>query len=187
MDNQLSTPAPPPSDDEANPVAVAGDSPLVPPPMPQASAMMQHFGGRLEQAQAQYQRMKESQARLVAVRKELDRLVALGDTATSEDLVKAGSGLVACGLQAVAIATLLADAPDSGPELQTWIEQHDAASRQREAQNAQALAVTRHELGSAALRTLMGHGAEQAGQAGQAGSPPAPAGNDMSMEAPNAG
>ena len=128
-------------------------------PRPQ-SGMMKHFGTKADVAQAQYETVKEGVQKLSAMRSEMDKLVALQDTVTLQDLVKAGGVLVGAGIPAVQIATILADAPD-GPGLQPWLKQKDAAVAQWEAQAEQNLRLTRHEMGVAAMQNIIAHSTEQ--------------------------
>ena len=143
----------------------ADSSPQTPASAPsQLSDMMQHFGGMQDQAAARFNKMKQACQTLAKVRGELDSLLALGDTVTQEDVVKAGSGLVAAGLSAPAVAGLLADMPPDGEALQAWVSQHDQQTQAREAQAQHALAITRHELGLTAIRHIIGHSAEAQAQ-----------------------
>lgn len=118
--------------------------------------MLSHFNGMQDQAAARFQTMKEAVKRLDMVRKELDHLVSLGDTVDTEALVKAAGKLVAGGFGAVQVAGLLADAPEQGEALQSWIAEQDQQVAQRETQAQRALAMTRHELGLTALRHMIG-------------------------------
>lgn len=159
--------APEPSSELPNRLQPGGAQVEAGQPQPQpagGSAMMQHFGDLQDQAAARFAKMKQACQTLDKVRKELDHLVALGDTVTQEDVVKAGSGLVAAGLGAAAVAGILADMPDGGEALQGWVVQHDQETQQREAQAQRALAITRHELGLTAFRHIIGHSAETAEQ-----------------------
>ena len=159
--------APRPADADANPMQASPDQA----PPTAASPMMQHFGSAQDVAAARYAKMKEATAKLAATRKELDGLTALGDTVSQEDVIKAASGMVAAGIGAPAVAGILADMPEGGAALQGWIAEHDAAVRQREAQAQQALTITRHEMGVAALRHIIAHSSEGMGQAPPAAGP----------------
>lgn len=142
---------PGPEVQEAQPSAGLGGSP----PQPDGSAMTSHYHGGQEEAAARYQKMMEAKRKLDATRTQMDWLLGLGDTVTTEDLVVAAGKLVAQGLGAVAMAGLLADAPEAGEALQTWVQQQEVQIQQREAQAQQALDTTRHEMGVAALKTLI--------------------------------
>ena len=164
-----------------------GADPLPPPPPP--SDMMQYFSALQDHAAARYQRVRQVEANLELVRKELDGLVALGDLVSQDDLTAAATQLVSAGLGAAAVAGVLADAPDGGAALQGWLAQKDLEIRGKEQQMEAAVALTRHEMMLASLRHIIAHSAEgqAAGQfSGAAG--PAP-GLEMNneMELPNAG
>jgi hypothetical protein len=122
--------------------------------------MMQAFGGELTRANAQYDKLAESRQRLDVVREQLDKLTALGDTVSSEDVVDAAAEMVAHGLGALPMATLLADMPAGGQALQSWLQQQDQQVRQREAALARPLKLAQHQLAVAGLHNLTGHMAE---------------------------
>lgn len=148
----------------ANPMEGPGAAPdpgAQPPQAPQ-SEMMAHFGGLQNQARARYDKMKEAAAKVGATRKALDGLAVLGDTVTSEDVVRAATGLVEAGIPAVNVAGILSEMPDGAAALQGWVQQKDQAVQMQEAQVTRALAITRHELAVTSLKHLMAHGAEQA-------------------------
>lgn len=169
----------------SNPLDISGAPPSAAP----LSDMMQHFGGAQDQAAARYSKMKAAVATLSSVRKEMDGLVALHDTVSQEDVVKAAGRLVASGLGAVPVAGLLADMPPDGEALQRWVQQQDQGVTVREQQAERALALTRHELGLVALRNIIGHSAESAQLSGQPQPQPQPAPDlsaPPSLEAPNA-
>lgn len=171
-----------------------------------ASPMMKAFGGVMEQAQAQYSKLAETATRLGVVRQEMDKLVAMGDQVTQENVVSAAGLLVAHGIGAVPMATLLADMPKSGEALQDWLRQQDQIIHQNEQKIQMPLAQARHQLAMAGLHNLVGHmaeahgakSAEGQGPLGPQGGAPAaaalspPVSNDLApasggQEAPSAG
>lgn len=160
--NPMATPSPQQAE------ALYGQSP------PEVSPMMQAFGGVLDQAKAQYQKLTDFDQRLKAVRTQLDQLVAKGDTVNTEDLIDAGAELVAHGIGAVPVATLLADAPTTGEALQAWLKQQDQTVTRQEAALQKPLAMARHQMAVAGLHNFVGHMAEaQAQQATGAAGPQA--------------
>lgn len=150
------TPANPPQPSAGNALAPQGGAGTA----PGGSPMMSHFGDAQAAAAAQFQKIKEAQARARATRKELDWLLSLGDTVTQDDAVKAGSGLVAGGIPAVQVAGILAQMPDGGPALQAWIQHMDAEAQKAEAKVAGAMQGARYHLGLIALKTLIAHSTE---------------------------
>lgn len=155
--------APAPSDNEPvvkAPLAQAPQNELgagAPPPSP----MAQHFGDAASAAAAQYAQVKEAVVHVAAVRKELDGLVALHDTITSDDVVKAASAITGSGaMSAAEVATLLAEMPEGGEALASWVSDKDQSVSQMETQLEQAISISRHRMGVTALKQLMAHGAE---------------------------
>jgi hypothetical protein len=122
---------------------------------------MAHFGQAQDKAAAQYEKMKEASKKLTVAQTQLDGLVALADTVSQDDVVKAASRLVAAGVGAVQVATLLADMPPDGQALQGWVAAQDQKIGKAAAQAKVALALTRHQMGVAAMRSVIGHSAEQ--------------------------
>lgn len=98
---------------------------------------------------------------LAKVREQMDKLTALADTVTQDDVVEAAGKLVGAGLGSVAVAGILASMPEDGEALQGWVRQQDQQIVQREAQAVRALQLTRHQLGVTAMKSIIGHSAEQ--------------------------
>ncbi len=119
--------------------------------------MMPQLIAAHEVAKARFGRLDESRARLEAIRKQMDQLGKLGDLVTAEDVIKAGGHLVAAGLSPMALARLMSDMPEDGPQLAGWIGRHEAEVTRREALLQPALANSRFEMGTSALRVLMAH------------------------------
>lgn len=132
-------------------------------------------------AAARYQKLAQARKLLDSVREQMDELAKMGDVVTTEDVVKAAGKLVAEGLTPVAMASLLADMPADGPALAGWVAKHDQEVNQREAQLAPVLKLARHEMGTAALRTIAAHSlihgagaSPNPGSGAEAGVAPAP-------------
>lgn len=145
----------------------AGAQMLNMPGASQAGDVLKYMKAQMDQSAAHVGKLKEAEGRATVIRQALDKLTALGDTVTPEDVTKQSSKLVAAGMGAEEVAGLLADMP-TGPEaLQGWVAQHDQALRANEAQLGQALAVARHQLGVQALHHIgavgmVNHGLQQA-------------------------
>lgn len=152
---------------------------------PSGSPMMQAFGSMLGQAKAHYSKLEETSIRLGVVRQEMDKLVAMGDQVSQEDVVSAAGLLVAHGIGAVPMATLLADMPTGGEALQAWLRQQDQIIHQNEAQIKAPLAEARHQLAMVGLHNLVGHMAEaRNARDAQAAGPLAPQGGAASAAPP---
>lgn len=142
-------PAPSPKDQEAN----ALGSSL---PKSEPSEMMQGFQTSLQSSAAKFKKLQELDNQLSATRKQVDHLVALGDTVTTEDVIDAASEMVAAGMGAVEVASILADMPDSGEALQKWVAEQDQKVAGLEAQVGELLAGARFKMGTDALQTIIG-------------------------------
>ncbi len=146
------------------PAASLADSQANPPqaqPAPPPSPLMQHFDSAQDAAAAQFGKVKEAQGKVQASRAAVDQLIKLGDTVSTEDVVKAAGGMVAAGIGAVDVATLLAGMPIQGGEaLQAWVGQQAEQVAQMEAQVKVALRQAGYALGVASLKSVIGHATE---------------------------
>lgn len=124
-----------------------------------------------QQQSAFFSKLQTAKETLGAVRKEMDALLALGDTVTPSDVVKMGGGLVAAGLTPKAVAGLLADMPQGGEALQAWVKGHDQDVTSREQQLEQVMQQTQHQMGTSALSILSAHGQAMQGQMSMGASP----------------
>lgn len=129
----------------------------------------------LEQAHtgavAQWDKTKSATAMLDNMREQLDRLVALGDMVSSEDVLDAVTELVASGASAPTMAGLLADMPPDGPSLQQWILQQDQKVEQMEQAAEQQSKLAQHNVAVTGLHVLHAYGTlgEPAAQQQQGG------------------
>lgn len=139
------------------------------------SGMMKHFGSRQDQAAARFDKMKEAKQQIDAVLDAFGHLTDLQDTVQVRDVVKACAGIVAAGVPAVQMATILADMPEQPGQLQAWVKDEFDKAQQAEKTIDHGLQVTRHGLLTSALEHLIGHSAEQQQQ--QQLMQAAPAGN----------
>lgn len=104
---------------------------------------------------AQYDKLKSAGETLSSVRVGLDKLTALADTLTQEDVIREASVLVAKGLDAKSVAGLLADMPEHPEQLAEWVKGHSEQVKQREQQLAQVTGQVQHKLATGAMRGLM--------------------------------
>jgi hypothetical protein len=125
------------------------------------------------QANAQWDKLKSASGQLDSMRTELDKLVAMGDVVTGDDVLKSAGRMVAAGQSAKVMAGLLADMPSDGPSLQQWIGQQDARIRQQEQQVASASAQARHQVAVTGLHVLHAYGTLGEPASPQAGPGPA--------------
>ena len=141
-----------------------------PAPAPHLAAMDQIHSAN----KAQFEKIDSSRQTLAKVRMELDKLQKLGDSVTTEDVIKAGGGLVAAGLTPKAVAGLMATLPQGGGEaLAGWVQQHEQMLEQQEQQNQQMHQMAAHQMGVSAIHALVSHAHEAQG-AQKAQAPQAP-------------
>lgn len=164
--------APSPSDQEANP------------PGPPAPAPGPQIGSTQDAAAAKFNTMKEAQTQLSATEHAIQGLMSLGDTVSSKEVVKAASGMVAAGIPAAEVATILADMPETAEAIQSWLGEMDQGLKQKQAQVEQAMKGARYDLGLSAMRSILAHSAEDhfARRDVAAAAPPEPS-NQLAMGA----
>lgn len=136
-------------------------------------AIMDGLKAEHSQASAQYSKLQQQEKLQNLIRRQMDQMVKLGDTITQEDLIKASGKLVTGGMDAVAVAGLLAQMPPDGEALQAWVAQHDQMLQQRAQQLQPVIAAARHQMGISALHLLQAHAVAGRVQ------PAVPSGNDM--------
>ena len=139
----------------------AGASPAgAPAPAPHLAALDQIHSANKEQ----FEKIDSSKQTLERVRVQLDQLAKLGDNVTTEDVIKAGGGLVAAGLTPKAVAGLMATLPQGGGEaLAGWVQQHEQMLEQQEQQNQQMHQMAAHQMGVSAIHALASHAHEAQG------------------------
>lgn len=149
-----------------------------PGPMPEGHAPLQAgIMAAHGQAAAQVGKLKQATAMAGHISGELDTLAAMGDQVTPEDVIKGAGVLVGHGADPMQMATLLADMPQGGEALASWLQQHAQQLQQTTAGLQQQLAVARHTAGVAALHGIAMH---HIGQQFGAVAPPAPQPGDQS-------
>ncbi len=119
--------------------------------------MLQQLVDDHDRVKGQFDKLVEARRTLDAARVELTSLTKLGDLVTPEDVIKGAGKLVATGLSPMALAKLLSDMPEKGEELQAWLVGHIQGLEAREQQLEPVLGAARHQLGVAAMRTIIGH------------------------------
>lgn len=149
-----------PSDDIANPPAQPNQMSIAQPIAGSPSKMMQHFNSREDTAAEQFKTIKESKAQIDSVMTEFKKLTDLQDTVTTKDVVKGCAGIVAAGVPAVQMASILADMPESGQQLQAWVKHEYEQAVTGDQKISEAMNYLRHQLMTASLHTLIAHSAE---------------------------
>ena len=154
-----------------------------PAPAPHLAALDQIHSGN----KAQFEKVDSSRQTLLKVRAELDKLQKLGDSVTTEDVIKAGGGLVAAGLTPKAVDGLMATLPPGGGEaLAGWVQQHEQMLDQQEQQNQQMHQLAGHQLAASAVNSIASYAHEAKGQKAPAQMPAAgPAASDPAATAAN--
>lgn len=150
-------PAPSPQDQAAVPPDAG---PALVMPMPGPTEMQQHYASAEDKAGLAFGQVREAQEKISTVRRELDKLLAYGDTVTMDNVVDAAGGLVAAGIPAVQVATTLADCPDGPGQLEAWVREQSDRLVPQEQKMAQLMKQAGFNLGLTAFRSLMAHSAE---------------------------
>lgn len=109
---------------------------------------------------AQYSKMRTAEKMMDSVKNGLVELAKLGDTVTTEDLIRESGKLVAEGLDPKQMAGMLADAPEKGDLLSEWVDQHLQQSIMMGSQLEFAIRGVRQEIGVRAMHGLMVQHAE---------------------------
>lgn len=159
-------------------------------PGPTPPSPMDTLSSTHEAAKAQFSHVSDVGKLISATRAELDKLSAMGDSVTMEDVIKGTGALVAAGADPEALIAMIANPqspmPEGGEALAGWVKQQDQMVKQREAGHQQAQELAQHQLGVSAMHVLAGHmgmGREQqtAGPSPMAGPNPStgPAPNPM--------
>lgn len=161
--------------------ASAGPTTLNPASAAPHAQMVNNLSDQHMAARAQFGQMSEIMSKSDAVRRELASLAQLGDMVTPDDVIKGAGRLVAAGLDPKMLAGLMADMPEGGQALASWVSSHAANAAETEARMMPQFQAMRHTLGLTALKLLtaehLSQGFEQSGGA----SP-----NPLSAQAPGA-
>lgn len=140
-----------------------GNQPAMPPTAGGMSNSPMSFDGSRQALQQQHSRNKawyeqtsKALTKLDVIRKGLGRLADKQDMVTMEDIIDEAGKLVAHGIDPMALAGLLADAPQEGggEALGGWIAGHAMTAMQGEMQMKQQNDLARHQMGSTAIHLL---------------------------------
>lgn len=130
------------------------------PPDPMAEVATAH-----SQAKAQYDELSDISDMQEATRAELDKLVAMGDAVSLEDVMKGMAGLVGAGANPKALTAMMAGNPAQGQQpmpsggqaLAAWLQQQDQFVKGHEQAMAGAKAQAAHSTVASALQMLSAH------------------------------
>lgn len=104
---------------------------------------------------AAYDKVTESKSQLGHVRKEIDKLVDLGDLVSEDDVIKSAGRLVGHGLGSETLAEILSTMPaNKGQSLAAWVQNLDKQVGEREFQLEHIHNGMRHALGQSGMRVL---------------------------------
>lgn len=108
---------------------------------------------------AAYEQSREALKNLDIIRKGLDKLSNKQDMITMDNIVDEAGKLVAQGIDPVALAGVLADAPQEGggEALGAWVANHAANAEQAEGALRTQVAIDRHRMGVSAMHIMMAH------------------------------
>jgi len=107
------------------------------------------------QAKARFEALAKAKGNLDVIDAELEKLIAMGDAVTQEDVVKAAGKLVAHGIEVKAVANLLAEMPtENGDLLADWLKANEKTLRDTQEMVMPQYLVAKHEMGVSALRML---------------------------------
>lgn len=130
---------------------------------------------------ALYQSTGKALKQLDVIRKGLEHLSDKQDVVTMEDVVEEAGKLVAHGIDPVALAGVLADAPQEGggEALGGWVASHAQTAMAAEQQLIFQHNLAKHNMGVSGLHMLMAHAN---GQAIADGMPQESSGSDLGTE-----
>lgn len=150
--------------------------------------MLKHLqdglGKAHEELSGEFSKMKEFGKITETLASRFDQLASLGANVTTEDVVKAATGLVSSGLGAKEVATLLADMPTEPQLLGEWVSQRAVEAAEAAAKFQQAFGDARHQLGTLGLHVLASHSMGVGEQPGGAAGGPVGQPNPLQGEAP---
>ncbi len=146
---------------QSNELMPAQGAPVAGPPAVQATPAGAPPGGA--DPFVQYDKLMAAGKLLDAVQAGLMSLHDLGDTVSGEDVTHVAGELVAQGLDATAMAGMLAEMPEKGELLAQWVEEHLADLAEREAQLDFVTKGLRQQMGVDAMRGLMAQFAQNGG------------------------
>lgn len=107
-----------------------------------------------------YDKLQHAEQMLSITREQMDKLTAMGDNVSSDDLMGLAERLVGEGLEAQSMAMLLTDAYESSDNgtnpqrLAEWIRERDEDLQQREAHLKFVMTQQRHQMATTGLQML---------------------------------
>lgn len=153
--------APKPGDETANPPGPAAAANPISGPPPGPSDMQQHFMSQEDAEGEKFKKLKSAKKKMDLTLKQFDKLSALGDTVSMEDVMEAASNMVAAGIPTISIASMLAEAPEQPSQLQAWVGEQIQKIAPKAAQLDQIYSQAGYSLGLSALKSIMSHSAEE--------------------------
>jgi hypothetical protein len=115
-------------------------------------------------AKAMYKSTNEALQKIDLIRKGLEKLQDKQDMVTMEDVVHEAGKLASHGIDPIALAGVLADAPQEGggEALGGWVASHAQTAMQGEQQLMAQRDIARHQVATSAMHLLMAHANMQA-------------------------
>ena len=151
-----SAPLPPPGGD-TDQIDVPGVGQI---PKGQSAFHTEHAANK-----AVYDKLVSAGHMLDHIREEMDKLSAMGDTVTPEDVVAGAGRLVGHGVRASELAAILSEMPtQAGQGLAAWVAQNDALVTQQEQHVAQMRGIAAYRMGVSAVRVLAANHLQQRAQ-----------------------
>lgn len=146
-----------------------------------------------DEMESNYEKAMQAEQKLSIARASMDKLSAMGENVSMQDLVKAGGRLVAAGLDATSVAGMLADAGamanDNPKLLAEWVQQQDVGLHQREAELKLSTRDLRYHMGLTGMQMItkgMGQMGGPMSVSGEGAHPQAPTSNPLlPQESPN--
>ncbi len=125
------------------------------PQLPDAHAGLAGTIGKAhDAASAQLSKLQAAKTLVSHIRSGLENLTKLGDMVGAEDVIKAAGDIVGKGGDPIALAGMLANMPEGGQAIQSWVTEQAAKLAQNEAQLTQQLNLAKHQTASAALHVM---------------------------------
>jgi len=124
---------------------------------PTTTPLQQELTDHMYRSKAMYDQTGKAIRQVDAIRKELEKLADKQDMVTMEDVIAAAGRLVGHGLDPLALAGILADAPQDGggAALGGWVQSHAQAAMEGEQKLLALHDSNAHEMGVAAAHVMM--------------------------------
>lgn len=124
---------------------------------PQGGSLQDQIKSHMKRAKAAFDNTGRALKQIDLIRQGLDKLGDKQDMVTMEDIVHEAGKLVSHGIDPIAMAGVLADAPQEGggEALGGWVASHAQMAMQAEQQLIAQHNANAHEMGQAALHDMM--------------------------------